>query len=103
MAVHFVSWHFNFRNHHDVVFRCESHEFAHLILGVKTRTGVLHIVHGRAQAAFCHQTRIFLDFDAPSLVVDEVEMEGVVFIARHLGDHAFEFGKGNEGVAQDRP
>ena len=93
---HFVSWHFNFGNHHNVVLRCESHKFAHLILGVKTRTGVLHIVHRWALAAFGYKARIFLDFNAPCLVIDEVKMDGIVFVARHFNDHSFEFCKGNE-------
>ena len=93
---HFVSWHFNFRNHHNVVLRCESHKLAHLVLGVKTRTGVLHIVHRWSLAAFGYKARICLDFNAPRLVVDEVKMDGIVFVARHFNDHSFKFCKGNE-------
>ena len=94
----FVAGHLNFGDDHDVVGGGEGDQFFHFGLGVEPGTGIEHVVHGGAGAALGHEARIFFDLDAPSLIVDEVEVQGVEFVARHLGDDLFESGEGDEGA-----
>ena len=94
----FVTGHLNFGDDHDVVGCGEGDQFLHFGLGVEPGTGIEHIVHGGAGAALGHEARIFFDLDAPSLIVDEMKMQGVELVARHLGDNLFESGEGDEGA-----
>lgn len=72
------------------------HEAAHVVLGVKALDGSQHVVHAYAARGLGGEARIVPDLDAPGLVVDEVEVEGVELIAGHLVDKAQEGVEGDE-------
>ena len=89
-----VSRHINFGNHLDVALGSVANHVAHLLLGVES--AVRHAVPFARIATddgLCaHRThlgeaRIFLDFDAPTLVVGQVPVEGVHIVqCQHIDE-----------------
>ena len=65
----------DFRNHGDVTLGCISHDVLDFLLSVETAIG--RTVALGAVAADGSKLRILLDFDAPALVLGEVEVHGV--------------------------
>ena len=75
------------------------HEIAHLFLGVIALDRHQHIVHAPAAARFGSETGIFLDFDGPSLVIHQMQMEHVELIACHLRNECLQILVWNEDAA----
>ena len=66
---HLMSRHFNLRNHLDMILGAVCHEVAHLLLGIITLDRHQHIIHSPSATCLGGESRIFLDFDGPSLVI----------------------------------
>ena len=98
-----VTGHFDLGDDHHMVGGGKGHQLFHFGLRVETGAGIEHVVHGRTRAALGNEARIFLDLDAPSLIVHEVEVQGVVLVARHLRDNLLQAGKRNKRCGRDRP
>ena len=92
MARHLYLWY-----HLDVMFGCVCHKLLHLLLGVIALDRHQHVVHVPTAACLGCQSRIFLDLDAPTLVVHEVEMHGIELVASHLWDECLELVEWDEG------
>ena len=93
---HLVAGHFDFWNHLHMIASGKLDKLAHFLLCVVTRNLQRHIVHAGSFGANLRQSRICLDFYAPSLVVHEVQVQGVEFVAGHLYDKRAQFGQGDE-------
>ena len=52
----------------------EAYQFAHLVLRVVAADGHEHVVHARALAGLLRQFGIVLDFYAPGLVVNKMQV-----------------------------
>ena len=94
-----VTGHFNLGDDHHMVGGGKGHQLFHFGLRVETGAGIEHVVHGRTRAALGNEARVFLNLDAPSLIVHEVEVQGVELVTRHLRDDLLQAGKRNEGAA----
>ena len=90
--------HFNFGNHGNEAVGCIAHDFPYLVLGVETpffdavvaaRKVIVAMSHLRLfpVGSFFGQSGVFLDFDAPALVISEVEMKSVQLVESHQVEH----------------
>ena len=95
--------HLNFRYDHDVIFGTVLYKVFHLLLSVIARDRHLHVVHARACAGFADKTWIGFDFDAPSLVINKVQVNAVHLVACHLRHYLLETLVGQEYAALQRP
>ena len=94
---HLMTRHLYLWYHLDVIFGCVCHKLLHLLLGVIALDRHQHVVHVPTAACLGCQSRIFLDLDAPTLVVHEVEMHGIELVASHLWDECLELVEWDEG------
>ena len=78
----------------------EGHQLLHFGLRVEARAGIEHVVHRRTLAALGDETRIFLNLDAPSLIVHEMEVQGVELVARHFRNDLLQASERNESAAR---
>ena len=80
--------HFDFRNDGDVALGGVFHDVANLILRVEAAVsrGRSDHMRRRAPRADLGELRIFLDLDAPALVVGEMPVHHVEFVDRHVVD-----------------
>src|SRR6516164_3456229 len=93
-----VSRNFNLRHEHNVSGQRVSHELVNLRLRVEVRAINLAVAVVAVAAfgrLFAHRTdfgeaRVLFDFDAPALVVGQMELQAVVFVTRHELDELFQ-------------
>ena len=95
-----VTRHLNLRNYLDMILGAVCHEVAHLLLGIIALDRHQHIVHSPSAARLGGESRIFLDFDGPSLVIYEMEMKHIQFIAGHLRNKSLQILVWNEDAAR---
>ena len=76
------------------------HEVAHLLLGIIALDRHQHIVHSPSTTCLGGKSRIFLDFDGPSLVIYKMEMKHIQFIAGHLRNKSLQILVWNEDTAR---
>ena len=95
-----MAGHFNFRNDGDVPRRRISHDFADVVLRVKSAVAAVRAVSRRricrqaeadavAPRADTGQLGIFFDFDAPAVVVHQMPVERVDLVQRHRVEQLF--------------
>ena len=82
---HLVSRHLYLRHDIHVILSAQLHQFAHLLLRVVALVRHLNVVLTPARRSLLRELWVFLYLDAPSLVVNQMEVHGVELIARHLG------------------
>ena len=98
-----------FGYHLDVALLGVGHELARLVLGIEVGAVRLirevapvygvHVPRAGAHAADFDELRVFLDFDAPALVVGQVPVEAVHLVVRHDVEHALELVEREEVAA----
>ena len=82
-----------------MVLRGEGNQFLHLLLGVETAYGHLHVVHANTETSQFRQTGILLYLYAPCLVIGKVQVQGIHLVSGHLHHHAFQILEGDEYAA----
>ena len=97
---HFVARHFDFGHNHDMILCTVLDEVLHLLLCVVARYGYQHVVHAHTRGAFLDKLRILLYFNAPCLVIDQVEVNTVKFVTCHFGHNLLQAFVRNEYAAR---
>ena len=96
-----VARHFNLRNYIYKTCACITHDVLDFILGVKAAIacfvvgarlgGVMIFYSGVAPSAYFGQKWILFNFNAPTLVIGKVPMQGVEFVICHQVNKALDF------------
>ena len=76
------------------------YKVAHLLLGIISLDRHQHIVHTPSAASLSGETRIFLDFDSPSLIIHQVKMKHIELIASHLRNESLQLFVWNKDTAR---
>ena len=87
---HLMARHLDFGYNLHMILGSILHQVAHLFLGVIALVGHQQVVLSPAHGSLLGELGIFFNLDAPSLVVDQMQVDGIELIAGHLGDKRLE-------------
>ena len=77
---------FNLWYHHDMIGRCKTNKFSHLVLGIIATNTLWHIIHTDTVGGLLYKFWVFLYLYSPSLIVNKMKVESIELIACHLYD-----------------